>query len=229
MGAQKDDSGAPNYDPAAEHNEGPVHEVTLDWFFLAKHELGQAQWALLTGGERPSLTQPGSDPTLTLRSPVEQVSWLDCDRVLRRHGLVLPTEAQWEYAARAGTSSVWPTGNAPQDLEGFANLAQRAQIKDEFRWSAPIDSLRPNAWGLHHVCGNVHEWVRDPFVRGPSYAATALDPKDGMRATPDRGRRAIRGGSGAQNAVRCRSAARASALVHYTAPDLGVRAARTVD
>jgi len=176
MGAQSRDPEGPNYDPLAEADESPVHEVTISAFFLSKYEMTQGQWARFAL-ERPSRNGP-LDPDRVEHAflhPVERVRWARCGDVCARLGLRLPSEAEWEYAARGGTSTPWWTGDSPQTLDGVANLADQSLRKvdtarkindwltDGAAGHAPVGQYRANPFGLHDVCGNVAEWCLDQY------------------------------------------------------------------
>jgi formylglycine-generating enzyme required for sulfatase activity len=176
LGAQADDPSRPNYDPQATSQEGPVQELDLEPFFLARYEMTQGQWFRLTG-EWPSERIPGFGYAATTRftrtHPVEQVSFLEAEREVARWGLALPTEAQWERAARAGTELPYahtadPAGIAGRDnlkdlsLAGFGN--QEGELlpwNDGYPAHAPVDAFPPNAFGFHGMHGNLAEWTRD--------------------------------------------------------------------
>ncbi|MEM7205362.1 MAG: bifunctional serine/threonine-protein kinase/formylglycine-generating enzyme family protein [Planctomycetota bacterium] len=248
MGAQRDDPAAANYDPLAAADEGPVHSVTLAPFFMARHELSRGQWARLSRDEHPGYYATGLYG-VTDAHPVEFVSWVMCDAMTRRHGLVLPSEAQWEYACRAGTSSPWWTGADRDSLvrDGLtANLADQTAARAGARWSAirrwpelddgwivhaPVGAFRANAFGLHHVHGNVWEWCREPFG---SYAM----PKaagDGLRPSPARPdadgvvQRVDRGGGYQESAPRARAANRGALSQVNRGKVVGMRAARALE
>jgi serine/threonine protein kinase/formylglycine-generating enzyme required for sulfatase activity len=242
MGAQPSDPSGPNHDPQAADYEGPAHEVTLSPFFLSKYEMTQGQWQRFVG-TNPSYYRPGSayggKPT-TRVDPVEQVSWLDCVDVMGRLGLSLPSEAQWEYGARAGTTTVWWTGNERETLLGAANLADQAAARAGAAWQdiqdwpelddgyvvhAPVNEFRPNAFGLHNVHGNVWEWCLDGHDGSSYEKAATKDPVSPPGGSPSR---VSRGGGFRFAAVLARSALRLRYSPSFASSSLGVRPARTI-
>jgi len=242
-GAQPDDPSVPHFDRWSEPNSPLSGEVELQPFFLSKYELTQAQY-LRTAGRNPSLYLAG-DPrwNVTLLHPVENLAFDDARRFLLVLGLSLPTEAQWEWAARAGTDTPWPAGTEPEAVIGYANVADRSGIDggfvlasdattlpdldDGFPIHAPVGSLAPNSFGLHDTMGNVREWCRDagPF----EYRHGLTQIETGERLFQDDGTRAVRGGSFALSVLRCRSAARDQVGPSLHANDLGLRPAREID
>jgi serine/threonine protein kinase/formylglycine-generating enzyme required for sulfatase activity len=221
----------PNQDPDADSFEGPVHEVTLGPFFLSKFEANQAQW-LRIAGDNQSHYRPSP------LHPAERVKWERCMELMRNLGLALPTEAQWEYAARAGTRTVWWTGNDRESLKGKVNIADQSAARDGVKWQdtkdwpelddgyiahAPIGTFPPNGFGLHEVHGNVQELCRDLW--GP-YTAP-VETGDGLRrASQGTNQYMKRGGSFMEAARNARSAARSSATFEFVGPLLGLRPAR---
>ncbi|MBD3235941.1 MAG: SUMF1/EgtB/PvdO family nonheme iron enzyme [Candidatus Eisenbacteria bacterium] len=166
--------GAPNVDPGARRIEGPIHAVTLKPFFISKYEMTQGQWKRTTG-ENPSYNNDSFGlEDVTPLHPVEHISWHDCVRVLPRLKLRLPTEAEWEYAARGGTTTVYWTGNDRRSTVGSGNfldnrgamrwvysLNHDTWLDDGWIAHAPVGSFRANPFGLYDVQGNVYEWCRD--------------------------------------------------------------------
>jgi formylglycine-generating enzyme required for sulfatase activity len=153
---------------------------------------------------------------------VEQVSWLDCTAVLERLGLELPREAQWEYGARADTTTVWWCGNEKASVATAGNLADSyAKNNGGSAWGAwedwndgnvshaRVGSYLPNAFGLHDVIGNVWEWCQDLYRAG---SAGRVD----------------RGGGFPDLAVVARSAYRLIVTPSNAAADLGLRPARAL-
>jgi formylglycine-generating enzyme required for sulfatase activity/serine/threonine protein kinase len=221
MGAQPSDPDAPHYDPGAEGDESPVHEVTLSPYFLAKHEVTQAQWREMTEGLDPSLYKAGQTvggKAVTPRNPVEQVSWEDVTLWLSRNRLVLPTEAQWECGCRAGTETPWITGQEVAALGQVANIRDRyskenggppswsytEEVEDGHAVHAPVGSFAANAFGLHDVHGNVWEWCRDVYAFDAYRRGPTTDPL----VQRGSGLRVYRGGSWRGVAGNARSAYR---------------------
>jgi len=240
MGAQAAEPDEDNYDPAARKEEGPVHTVELEPFFCSRYEMTQGQWLRFTGGN-PSAYKPGNPLVGDLRHPAELVSWEEATRVLGNLGLELPTEARWEYAARAGTTSAWWSGDERDALIGVANLADataaRAGAKfdairewpefdDGFVVHAPVGSYAPNPFGLHDVHGNVLEWCRDWRVDYPVGAPRA---GDGLREVKPALYRVYRGGGFIYSASAARSAYRDGNAPGYRGSSIGLRATRSIE
>jgi formylglycine-generating enzyme required for sulfatase activity len=176
-------------------DDEPQHPVTLTaGFYLSAHPVTQAQWRAVMDGS-PSLFT-GAD------RPVERVSWDDCQafcaRLGKRDGRAyrLPTEAEWEYACRAGTAGPYHFGATLS--AGQANCDAGAGKGA----TTPVGSYPPNAWGLSDMHGNVYEWCGDWY--GPYPTARADDPS----GPADGDARVLRGGSWLSAPWYCRSAHR---------------------
>jgi formylglycine-generating enzyme required for sulfatase activity len=182
------------------------HQVTLTKeFYLQQTEVTQAQWQAVMGNNPSHFLQCGSE------CPVEQVSWEDVQQFVTRLNeksrdtFRLPTEAEWEYAARAGTTGPFSFGEClTTDQANYdGNLPLGGCPEGEYREQPiPVGSLKkPNNWGLHDMHGNVWEWVQDWYG---GYGTDAMDPKG-----PESGSfRVIRGGSWFNDAWYCRAADR---------------------
>jgi len=186
MGAQGTDPKGQNYDPDAEEDEGPVHDVRLGPFLIGKLEVTQAQWKAVMGAN-PSFSEGDENP-------VERVSWNDCQEFLKklspmvgRNGCRLPTEAEWEYACRAGTHTRFSYGDDP-DLSALGEYGWEAGA-GQWGSSHPVGQKRPNPWGLHDMHGNVSEWCHSLYQPYP------YDASDGREDPATSGLRILRGGS----------------------------------
>jgi len=208
--------GSPSNEPGRRGDE-KQHRVTLtQGFYMQTTEVTQGQWKAVMGRNPSNFTNCGD------QCPVETVSWNDCREFIREMNRLagsnryrLPTEAEWEYAARAGSSERWCFGDNERQLKEYAWYDATSARKSE-----PVALLKPNAWGLYDMHGNVWEWCQDWYGEYPSGSVT--DPM-GPASGSDRVRR---GGGWNDVAKRCRSAFR-----NYAAPgdrynDLGLRLAR---
>jgi formylglycine-generating enzyme required for sulfatase activity len=234
MGAQRFDEAQDSYHPKAADNEMPVHGVLLAPFMISKFEVTQGQWSRMAR-VNPSSFRAGTirlGMEIDLRHPVENVSWSDCVDLLGKHCMLLPTEARWEYACRAGSSSPFYCGSEAEDLKGHANLADEGSrqyftpefpaeigFSDGFSIHAPVGSLKPNSFGLHDMHGNVFEWCLE---RLSDYTSPTRDG-DGLREGPKASLGIIRGGSFKFSALSARASSRFTAdqVVRYD--NLGVR------
>lgn len=245
MGGQKEDLDEPGFDPLISSNENLQHEVSLDPFFLSKFEMTQSQWEYFCG-HNPSFYNPSfqgfGNNRGSRRNPVEQVSWRLVQEVLARSGLELPTEAQWEYAARGGLDHVWGTVSDAAELDRFANLADAfakesghmntlkfdSRLHDGWVSHAPVGSFLANGYGLHDMHGNVSEWCQDLFLHYSREAA----PGNGLRKpfpknNPEN--RIIRGGGFGSTPKQARTRYRYPRLPGFCSGDLGLRPMRPLE
>jgi formylglycine-generating enzyme required for sulfatase activity len=201
--------GSPETEASRGTDEGPVHEVELSPFLIAKHEVTQEVWVKVMGTS-PSFFKGER------HLPVEKVSWDDCKAFCDKTGLAFPTEAQWEYACRAGTQTPF----------SFGATITTDQVKYHGKYpqkTVPVGSLLANAFGLHEMHGNLWEWCfdvhDDQFYRKPE--ATKKDP----RCEAGSVFRVLRGGSWGNYARGCRSALRTGDAASYRGYDAGFRPA----
>ena len=144
---------------AGDPDELPVHEVCISSFKLSKYEVKQKNYQAVMK-VNPS-ENVGAD------HPVDSVSWLDARDYCKKMGFRLPSEAEWEYAARGGTQTEFYWGNKVNGKEGnFCDSTcemniREPRVSDGFKHTAPIGSFPPNPFGLHDMSGNVSEWVQD--------------------------------------------------------------------
>lgn len=177
-------------------DETPPHRVTVGAFAIGKYEVTQAQWQAVMGKDNNPSRFKGDN------LPVENVSWEDAQAFCRKlgNGYRLPTEAEWEYAARAGSTTKWSFGNDENRLGEYAWFSGNSGSQTH-----PVGQKKPNAFGLFDMHGNVWEWCQD--VWHDSYNSA---PSDGSAwlSGGDSSLRVLRGGSWNDDGSNCRSASR---------------------
>jgi sulfatase modifying factor 1 len=216
--------GSPNSDPERFPNE-TQHRVTLTrGFYLGIHAVTQSQWKAVMGNN-PSRFKGK-------QRPVEQVSWEDCQAFCTRLSQVtgkrfgLPTEAEWEYACRAGTTTPFHFGYTitPDDANYDDSLSYRDGVPGVCRkGTACVGSFPPNAWGLFEMHGNVWEWCQDSY--GPYSNGNLIDPLN----VDNSNARVARGGSWGLRTDSCRSATRANVKPSSHLINIGFRIAFHLD
>ena len=198
--------------------EAPEHEVAITTpYYLGKFEVTQYQWNAVMGNN-PSAFQDE-------QHPVDSVSWNDAELFLTKlhskTGLTfaLPTEAQWEYAARAGTRTKWDFGSNESSLGDYAWFGENANEATH-----PVGQKKPNTWGLYDMYGNVQEWCKDWYES--SYPKKQLlDPQG-----PDEGElRVLRGGAWGDDFSMVRSAYRNAAGPDIQSHGTGLRVVMKID
>lgn len=212
-------------------NNETLHKVNLTKdYYLGKYEVTQGEWEVVMGKNPSYFKNCGKN------CPVDNVSWYKVQEFIRRlnekakaiglrGGYRLPTEAEWEYAARAGTMTPFSFGeniNTSQ-VNYNGNEPYNSGRKGEYRIkTVGAFSLQGNAWGFHGMHGNVWEWVSDVYVDYPNNSVTDPDVQSGGT------RRVSRGGSWDDYAGYCRSAFRGRLKPNSSDNDLGFRLARSI-
>ena len=220
--------GSPGSDGGRRHDEGPQHHVTLRSFALGMTEVTFDEWDACVRGGGCNGYSPRSGGWGRGSRPVIFVSWNDAQAYVSWLSATtgakyrLPSESEWEYAARAGTTTIFHTGATIS--MGQANYTSLLGTGRE--WTTPVGSFAPNAFGLYDVHGNVWEWVEDCLH--DSYQGA---PNDGMAWTVggDCGYRVLRGGSWDLNPPDIRSAKRGRSTADSRNYNAGFRVARTLD
>ena len=156
--------GSPESEADRDSDESPQHQVTVPDFFMGRYEVTQAQYKAVMG-DNPANFKGDNNP-------VENVSWNYAQAFIQRLNSLtgktyrLPTEAEWEYAARAGTTTPFSYGETitPEVVNYNGNYPYGNAPKGEYRQrTIAVDSLYPNPWGLYHIHGNVWEWCADEW------------------------------------------------------------------
>lgn len=226
--------GASDRDHEATAAEKPQHPVTLTKpFYFGKYEVTQAQWRAVMGTDpyasersNPYYELPGMKERITQPNHPATVSWDDAQEFIRRlnakeggNSYRLPTEAEWEYAARAGTTPVYSFGDDRRDLDRYAwhgeDFAEGG--------THPVGEKLPNPWGVFDVHGNVWEWVQDWYSDSYYAQSPSNDPQG-----PASGRqRVVRGGSWHQTATSWRSSSGKAYNSDYRGISIGFRVLMT--
>lgn len=198
-------------------DENPVHEVTLDTpFYLGRHEVTQSEWQAVMGNN-PSSFQSGTDSP---SRPVEQVSWEAIQVFESLTGLRLPTEAEWEFACRAGTVSAFNNGS---DVDSTLGTLAWTILNSGARTHA-VGGKQANALGFLDMHGNVWEWCEDWYSPGYYAVSPSTNPTGPKSGTS----KVFRGGSWLSTSSPCRSSYRAAGAAPGSAEyNGGFRAART--
>ena len=222
-------------EPGRHSDEGPRHEVTISrTFYLGKFEITQAQWEGVMG------TTPWSGKSYVKSNPTHPavfISWNNMQEFIRRLNEAaddslyrLPTEAEWEYAARAGTTTRWSFGDDESQLGDYAWYEDNAWDVG-LEYAQPVGTKLPNPWGLYDMHGNVYEWCQDwygsdyygssPSIDPPGPATGSLAVNGGLTQP-----RVMRGGSFGANAQFVRSADRSRFDPGFRYVNFGVRLLR---
>jgi len=210
--------GSPN-DESGRYDSENQHQVTISRpFYMQTTEVTQGQWQKVMGSNPSQFSSCGND------CPVERVSWNDVQEFIRKLNSMegtdryrLPTEAQWEYAARAGTTTRFYSGDKDDDLSRAGWYGGNSGSKTH-----PVSLKTLNAWGLYDMHGNVWEWVQDREGYYP--AGNLIDPEG-----PSSGSfRVVRGGCWDVDTRVCRSAFRGYGGPGSRVGDLGFRLLKTV-
>lgn len=220
--------------------ERPLREVQVSEFYIGKYEVTFDEWDACVRA-RGCLNPADDEGWGRGRLPVINVSWVDAQQYV--HWLSektgkryrLPSESEWEYAARAGTETRYHWGDGAEwscrtanvlDLTGFAaqpNWHWRASCDDGFAKTAPVGSFPPNRWGLHDMNGNVWEWVQDCWHN--DYTGAPTDSSAWVEGGQC-GKRVNRGGGWGNNPRSMRSASRDADGAEGFSNAMGFRVAR---
>jgi formylglycine-generating enzyme required for sulfatase activity len=222
--------GSPDSEQDRNSDEGPQHQVALTGYWMGVYVVTQAQWAAVMGGNPSYFQGANAGGVNTENRPVEQVSWNDCNTFLNALNAYvtttgqgaatfrLPTEAEWEYACRAGTTTRFYWGDDP-DYTAVGNYAWC--YGNSGNQTHDVGLLLPNAWGLYDMNGNVWQWCQDWYG---AYAAGAQTNPTGAASGSYR---VQRGGSWNNFFYLCRSAYRSSPPPADAYDLNGFRVART--
>lgn len=215
MGAQDKDPEGDNYHPYADDDAGSVHQVTLDSYYISETVVTQSLWRTVMGDDDRVFIFGADD------LPAVSLNWNDCQNFIRRLNKMtglkfhLPTEAQWEFAARGGNKSRGYTYSGSNEMNkvGWTDHSRDCRLH-------PIKMKRPNELGIYDMSGNVWEWCRDWARDG--YPNRAQHNPKGPASSPYHSR-IIRGGSWNDNPWHCYVFQRFLCCPEETVNDCGLR------
>lgn len=200
--------GSPDSEVDRRKTEGPQHPVTVQEFYLGIYPVTQAQWRAVAALPQVKIVlDPDPSHFKGDNRPVERVSWDEavefCDRISVKTGRTyrLPSEAEWEYACRAGTTTRYSFGDDPAQLGAYAWYDANSS-----RTTHPVGEKEPNAWGLFDMHGNVLEWCLDSWH--DSYEGAPRDGSVWLDKNDNHSRKLLRGGLWGDSPRDCRSAYR---------------------
>jgi len=208
IGSRRNQPGMERNDDLAAIDELNDTVTSLEAILISRTEMTVSQYARLTGNELANL-----DPQI----PLSGVDWHTANQELRRWGLSLPTEVQWEYACRAGTTTPWYATTDAKQAEVYGWLEGQPNL---------VGLLKANAFGLFDMHGNVAEWCRDEKLPYIDYPARNGDGLRARTSTAKNARRVVRGGGSHSGAVGCRSTAREAHDPSSGDSEIGIRPIR---
>ncbi|WP_197734442.1 formylglycine-generating enzyme family protein [Sphingobacterium thalpophilum] len=228
--------GASENDHEASHSEKPQHKVTISKdFYISKFEVTQKQWEDVMGyscfdldRSNPFYNLPGMKERITKPDHPANVSWEDAQKFINKLNekegkniYRLPTEAEWEYAAKAGTTTAYSFGDNKKDLDKYAWYGGDFSTGG----THPVGKKLPNPWGLYDVHGNVWEWVQDWYSDDYFEQSPQTDPKG-----PDAGsNKVVKGGSWHATSDSWRSSFRKPYKPDYRGISIGFRIIKEVE
>src|SRR5688572_1605987 len=227
--------GSPAGEAGRDEDEGPQKKITLSAFWMGEHEVTFAEWDVffknidvpqtkaiaLDAVSRPTaqyidltwgMGRDGKQPT---NSMSQAATIMYCKWLYAKTGIFyrLPTEAEWEYACRAGATTAFPFDNSPQQLKEYAFFKENSGNKFQ-----KVGQLKPNAWGLYDMLGNLSEWTLDQYDP-TAYQKLSDNAKGPLTPPGSRYPRVVRGGSYLADAKDCRCANRISSLTDWNKRD----------
>ena len=227
--------GSPNTEPGREDDESPQKKVAVSAFWMSEHEVTFAEWDVffknldvpqtkaiaIDAVSRPTaqyidltwgMGRDGKHPT---NSMSQAATIMYCKWLYAKTGIFyrLPTEAEWEYACRAGSTTAYSFGNDVSRLKEYGFFKDNSSGKFQ-----KVSQLKPNAWGLYDMHGNLSEWTLDQHDPA-AYQKVAEKAKNPLSAVGPRNPRVVRGGSYLSEAKECRCANRIASLADWNKRD----------